>query len=81
MNERIRTQNYFRVKQSCACMSSPLVLAYHIMREKDAYLKALAQRNAKIRKWVLQLRQSKAEVGRMFGISRERVRQIVEQKD
>ena len=43
------------------------------------YLKKLALRDARIRLHVLKLGKSKAQTGRLFGISRERVRQIVEQ--
>ncbi len=46
------------------------------MKEKEVFLKALEKRNSEIRRLVATM--SKAAVARKFGISRERVRQIVQ---
>ena len=46
------------------------------MKEKDALERALAKRNREIRR--LSITMKKAAIARKFGISRERVRQIVQ---
>ena len=50
------------------------------MKEKYAYLRAIAKRDERIRFNVAMLKRSKAATARLFGISRERVRQIVNVK-
>lgn len=50
------------------------------MTPYQKFLKESAKRNAKIRWWVLDIKISKSAAARKFGISRERVRQIVSGK-